>query len=122
MKTMTALSLGLLLCASTAIADLSSSQAKRLSAAATVVREIRDVPDQGIPEDLWGRADCVAVIPGMKKAAFIVGGEFGKGVISCRSGQSWSAPIFLELEKGSAGFQIGAEDIDLVLLMMNRPA
>jgi lipid-binding SYLF domain-containing protein len=120
LKTITALSLGLLLCASTAVADLSSSQAKRLSAAASVVREIRDVPDQGIPEYLWSRAECVAVIPGLKKAAFIVGGEFGKGVISCRSGQSWSAPIFFELEKGSAGFQIGAEDIDLVLLMMNR--
>ena len=56
----------------------------------------------------------------MKKAAFVIGGEFGRGVISCRSGQTWSAPLFIELQKGSAGFQIGAEQIDLVLLMLNR--
>lgn len=120
MKAIAALVFGLLLCASTAVAELSSSQIKRLSEAGSVVRELRGAPDKGIPEDLWGRADCVAVIPGVKKAAFIFGGEFGKGVISCRSGQSWSAPIFVELQKGSAGFQIGAEEIDLVLLMMNR--
>ena len=109
-----------LLCASTALADLSSSETKRLSEAASTVRELRGAPDNGIPEDLWNRAECVAVIPGLKKAAFIVGGEFGKGVISCRSGQTWSAPVFLELQKGSAGFQIGAEQVDVVLLMMNR--
>lgn len=103
MKTMVALSMGLLLCALTAFADVSSSEAKRLSDAATVVREFRATPDKGIPEDLWNRAECVAVIPGLKKAAFVIGGEFGKGVISCRSGQVWSAPIFLELQKGSAG-------------------
>src|SRR5207247_1878300 len=113
--------LGMLMSASTvALADLSSSDAKRLSEAATVVRELRATPDKGIPEDLWSRAECVAVIPGLKKAAFIIGGEYGKGVMSCRMGQSWSAPLFLEMEKGSAGFQIGAEQIDLVLLMMNR--
>ena len=113
-------SIAFLMCAATAFADLSSSESKRLSTAATVVRELRAMPDKGIPEDTWNRAECVAVIPGLKKAAFILGGEFGKGVVSCRSGKTWSAPIFLELQKGSAGFQIGAEQIDLVLLMMNR--
>ncbi|HZP49380.1 MAG TPA: lipid-binding SYLF domain-containing protein [Vicinamibacterales bacterium] len=120
MKVVLALGAAVLLCAQTARAELSSSEVKRLDAAAATVRELRATPDNGIPEDLWNRADCVAVIPGLKKAAFIVGGEFGKGVISCRRGEAWSAPIFLELEKGSAGFQIGAENVDLVLLVMNR--
>jgi len=106
--------------ASTAFADVSSSDAKRLSEASTVVRELRAAPDKGIPEDLWNKAECVAVIPGLKKAAFMIGGEFGKGVVSCRSGQTWSAPVFIELQKGSAGFQIGVEQVDLVLLIMNR--
>jgi SH3 domain-containing YSC84-like protein 1 len=101
-------------------ADLSPAQAKRLDEAAGVLRELRNVPDKSIPEDLWNRAACVTVIPGLKKAAFGIGGEYGKGVISCRSGQSWTPPVFIELGKGSAGFQIGAEQIDLVLLMMNR--
>src|SRR5947207_14047780 len=112
--------LGMVMSASTAFADVSSSDAKRLSEASTVVRELRAAPDKGIPEDLWNKAECIAVIPGLKKAAFMLGGEFGKGVISCRSGQNWSAPVFLEMEKGSAGFQIGAGQIDLILLMMNR--
>src|SRR5438132_9473474 len=120
MKRIIMLCAGLLLSASAALADISSSQANRLSDAATVVREFRAMPEKGIPEDMWNRADCVAVIPGLKKAAFVIGGEFGKGVISCRSGQTWSAPLFLELQKASAGFQIGAEQIDLVLLIMNR--
>jgi len=112
--------LGMVMSASTAFADVSSSDAKRLSEASTVVRELRAAPDKGIPEDLWNKAECVAVIPGLKKAAFMIGGEFGKGVVSCRSGQTWSAPVFIELQKGSAGFQIGVEQVDLVLLVMNR--
>jgi lipid-binding SYLF domain-containing protein len=110
----------LLLASAVGATDLSSSESKRLSNATNVVREFKSAPDQGIPERLWSRAECVTVIPNLKKAAFIVGGEYGKGVMSCRSGQTWSAPIFVELQKGSAGFQIGAEQVDLVLLMMNR--
>jgi SH3 domain-containing YSC84-like protein 1 len=94
-------------------------QTSRLRNATEVLTELRNTPE-GIPEDLWNKADCIAVIPSLKKAAFIVGGEYGKGVISCRTGKSWTAPVFLELEKGSAGFQIGAQQIDLVLLFMNR--
>src|SRR5438128_10726124 len=120
MKVMIAVAAGLLMCVSTALAAISSADAKRLSEAANVVRELRAAPDKGIPEDAWNRAECVAVIPGLKKAAFVIGGEFGKGVISCRLGQTWSAPVFLELQKGSAGFQIGAEQVDVVLLMLNR--
>jgi SH3 domain-containing YSC84-like protein 1 len=121
MRHVMAVSVSLLLASVvTGAADLSSSETKRLADAATVVREFRAAPDKGIPEDLWGRAECVTVIPNMKKAAFMVGGEYGKGVMSCRNAGSWSAPVFVELEKGSAGFQIGGEQVDLVLLMMNR--
>jgi lipid-binding SYLF domain-containing protein len=102
-------------------ADLTASESKRLDEAAAVVREFKAAPDnKGIPEDLWNKAECITVIPNMKKAAFMIGGEYGKGVMSCRTAGSWSAPVFIELEKGSAGFQIGGEQVDLILLMMNR--
>jgi len=121
MRQVVVLSSALLLAgAVAAAADLSGSESKRLSEATTVVQEFRAAPDKGIPENLWSKAECVTVIPKLKKAAFIIGGEYGKGVMSCRTGQTWSAPIFVELQKGSAGFQIGAEAVDLVLLMMNR--
>lgn len=110
----------LALAGSSAFAALSASEQKRLDEAAAVVRDLRAMPDKGIPEQLWNKAECVAVIPSMKKAAFVVGGEYGKGVISCRTGSSWSAPVFLRLAKGSWGLQIGAEQTDLVLLVMNR--
>src|SRR5262249_39981774 len=77
-------------------------------------------PEKGIPEDLWSKAQCVIVIPSIKKGAFVIGGEYGKGVMSCRSGRDWSGPVFMELAKGSWGLQIGAEQIDLVMLLMNR--
>jgi hypothetical protein len=73
-----------------------------------------------VPQDLWDRAACVIVIPSLKKAAFIVGGEYWKGLMSCRRDGAWSAPVFMELEKGSWGFQIGAESIDLVLLVLTK--
>ena len=93
---------------------------KRLGEAARVLAEIHAAPDSDIPQDLWDKAECIAVIPSVKKAAFIIGGEYGKGVISCRKTTGWSAPSFLLLEKGSWGFQIGGESIDLVLLIMNE--
>jgi lipid-binding SYLF domain-containing protein len=93
-----------------------ASEASRLTLAANAVREIRNE----IPEDYWSRARCVLVIPELKKAAFIIGGEYGKGVMSCRAGDQWSAPVFMELAKGSWGFQAGAEQADLVLLVMNE--
>ena len=92
--------------------------AKRLAEAATVLKEIHAAPDKDIPMELWEKAHCVAVIPSVKKAAFIIGGEYGKGVLSCRNGADWSAPSFLNLQKGSVGFQIGGESVDLVLLFM----
>ena len=93
-----------------------ASEASRLTLAANAVREIRNE----IPEEYWSRARCVLVIPELKKAAFIIGGEYGKGVMSCRAGEQWSAPVFMQLAKGSWGFQAGAEQADLVLLVMNE--
>ena len=107
--------------ATTAFAALSTGEQKRLTDSAGVVSAIRNA-DNGIPEDLWDKAACVIVIPDMKKAAFIVGGEYGKGVMSCRTANGWSSPVFMELEKGSWGFQAGAEEIDLVLLVTDKDA
>ena len=100
-------------------ADLSTREVHRIQEAATVLQEIHGVPDKDIPQELWNRAECVIVVPGLKKAAFIVGGEYGKGLMSCRHSGAWSAPIFMQVGKGSWGLQIGAQSIDLVLLVMN---
>lgn len=106
--------------AATAGADISSREAKRIEEAAAVLKEIHAVPEKDIPRELWNRAECVVVIPSLKKAAFVFGGEYGKGLMSCRHAGAWSAPIFLQLGKGSWGLQIGAQSIDLVLLVMNE--
>jgi lipid-binding SYLF domain-containing protein len=95
---------------------ITSGETARLTAAARIVQDIRG----DIPQQYWDRAHCVAVIPDLKKAAFIVGGEYGKGVMSCRAGDRWSAPVFMQLAKGSWGFQAGVEQVDLVLLIMNE--
>jgi lipid-binding SYLF domain-containing protein len=110
----------LCLVASSAFAELSKDEAKRLNQAATILSELRGSPDKGIPEQLWNKAECAVVIPSMKKAAFVVGGEYGSGVMSCRTKGEWSSPVFMQLAKGSWGLQIGAEEVDLVLLVMNR--
>ena len=103
-----------------ASAEVTKSQRDRLTEAAIVLDEIRAAGDKDISEDLWEKASCVAVIPSVKKAAFIVGGEYGKGIVSCRDGGGWSAPSFVMLQKGSVGFQLGGETVDLVLLVMNE--
>jgi len=116
--------LPLLLCVAffttTISADVSTSQRKRIEEAAVVLKEIHAVPDKDIPVELWNKAACVIVVPGLKKAAFVIGGEYGKGLMSCRRNGAWSAPIFMQVGKGSWGFQIGAQSIDLVLLVMNE--
>jgi SH3 domain-containing YSC84-like protein 1 len=98
---------------------LSAKEKERIDEAATVLKEIHAVPDKDIPEDLWNNAACVIVVPGLKKAAFVFGGEYGKGLMSCRQEGRWSAPVFMQIGKGSWGLQIGAQSIDLVLLVMN---
>ena len=120
MKTVCLVTLASLIWSAEAFANLSTSEQERVQKAAEVVQALREAPDKGSPEDLWGKAECVIVMPSVKKAAFGVGGEFGKGVMSCRQASGWSAPVFMELAKGSVGFQIGAQATDLVLLVMNR--
>lgn len=102
---------------STAAASIDKSDRERLAKSATVLVSFRE---GDIPAGVWNKAACVAVIPDMKKIAFVLGGQHGKGVMSCRVGNTWSAPAFIELTKGSFGFQAGVQEIDLVLLVMNR--
>ena len=96
--------------------------AKRLRDAATVFSEVMAAPDKGIPEDLLGKAHCVVIVPDLKTAAFMVGGKYGKGYLSCRlaSGTGWSAPATVRIEGGSVGFQIGGSSADLIMLVMNE--
>jgi SH3 domain-containing YSC84-like protein 1 len=109
-----------MLAASPAFAAPTKEEAKRLSESGAILDELRATPEKGISDDLWNKAECVIVIPSIKKGAFVVGGEYGKGVMSCRNGREWGAPIFMQIAKGSWGLQIGGEQIDLVMLVMNR--
>ncbi len=92
---------------------------KRIQASADVLNEIMSAPDKGIPAKLLSSAHCVAIVPGMKKAGFIVGGKYGKGVLTCRRNGSWSAPATIRIEGGSFGLQIGGGETDIVMLIMN---
>jgi lipid-binding SYLF domain-containing protein len=120
MKTILTFTIAVCFVATTAFAALSKDEVQRLREGAGILTELRASPDKGIPEELWKRAECVIVIPSMKTAAFIVGGEYGSGVMSCRTGTAWSNPLFMQLAKGSLGLQIGGKETDLVLLLMNR--
>lgn len=92
---------------------------ERLQNAGSVLREIMDAPDKGIPEEVLDGAKCIVVVPHLIKAGFIVGGKHGRGVASCRTANGWSAPAFVSVGGGSWGLQIGAEGVDLVMLVMN---
>lgn len=95
---------------------------KRLDAAALVMKEIMSTPDKSIPQDLLNKSQCVVVVPGLKKGAFIIGGKYGRGFVSCRhaNGIGWSAPGAVRVEGGSFGFQIGGAETDVVMLIMNQ--
>jgi SH3 domain-containing YSC84-like protein 1 len=95
---------------------------KRLDEATAVLTEIMGTPDRGIPQDLLENAHCVVIVPGLKTAAFLVGGKYGKGYVSCRnkSGVGWSAPGTVRIEGGSVGFQIGGSTTDLIMLVMTE--
>jgi SH3 domain-containing YSC84-like protein 1 len=92
----------------------------RVEAAGAVLNEIESAPDQGIPEEVLGSTECVAVVPSLLKGGFIVGGRYGRGVASCRTEKGWSAPAFFMVGGGSVGFQIGGQAVDLVMLVMNK--
>ncbi|MFZ1136096.1 MAG: lipid-binding SYLF domain-containing protein [Candidatus Korobacteraceae bacterium] len=91
----------------------------RLQASGVVLHEIMEAPDKGIPEEVLNGAKCIAVVPSMGKGGFIVGGEHGRGVVTCRTAHGWSAPAFISIGGGNFGFQAGVESVDLVVLFMN---
>jgi SH3 domain-containing YSC84-like protein 1 len=93
---------------------------KRLRHTADAFREIMATPDKAIPHSLLDRAECVVIVPGMKKAAFVVGGEYGRGFASCRTRHGWSGPSAVRMAGGNFGLQLGADSTDLVLLVMNE--
>ncbi|MGC2299960.1 MAG: lipid-binding SYLF domain-containing protein [Acidobacteriaceae bacterium] len=93
--------------------------ATRLDAARDVLNQIMATPDKQIPESILRQATCVAVVPGMLKGAFIFGAEYGQGVVTCRTPRGWSGPVFIRMEGGSWGFQIGGQGTDLVLVAVN---
>lgn len=101
-------------------AEDKSDASGRLDKAADVLQAITSAPDKGIPEDVMNGAMCVAVVPHMVKAGLGIGGEHGKGVATCKTTNGWSAPAFFTVSGGSFGLQIGAEGVDLVMLMMNE--
>lgn len=111
-----------LLAAPTAMASDREDDVARTQRAAQVFKEIMDTPDKGIPHGLLDSAKCVAIVPGDKKFAFIFGGSYGRGVVTCRTSHGWSAPMFLAIDGGSVGYQIGGSSTDLVMLFMNEGA
>src|SRR6266404_8870065 len=126
MKNWKAILMGALLIAPTAFArgdENAKDETKRLENAGTVMDEILNVPDD-IPQDLLDKARCVVVLPSVLKAAFVVGGSYGRGVMVCRTGEHfrgpWGAPVMMALEGGSVGLQIGGEATDFVILVMNN--
>jgi lipid-binding SYLF domain-containing protein len=104
----------------TKVKEINTKASARIEAAGTVLDEIQAAPDQRIPEEVLGSAECVAVIPSLLKGGFIFGGRYGRGVASCRTEKGWSAPAFFTIGGGSFGLQIGGQAVDLVMLIMNK--
>jgi lipid-binding SYLF domain-containing protein len=104
--------------------SVNSVIAQRLSDATTAFQEIMATPDKDIPQDLLDRSQCIVIVPGLKKGAFIFGAQYGKGFISCRdkNGAGWTGPAAVTVEGGSFGFQIGGQETDVVMLLMNKGA
>lgn len=102
-----------------AAGDDTSKIDNRLAAAKDVITQIMAVPDKAVPNDIARKAVCVGVVPNMKKGAFIVGGDYGQGVVTCRTAHGWSAPVFIRMAGGSWGLQIGGQSTDLVLVALN---
>lgn len=92
----------------------------RIDAAKSVLEEIMGAGDRSIPMNILEQATCVGVVPGMMKGAFVFGGQYGQGVVTCRTGHGWSAPVFIRMAGGSFGFQIGGQAVDLVLVAVNE--
>jgi SH3 domain-containing YSC84-like protein 1 len=110
----------LALCGLACAGENRDKQIDRVQDAGTVLHEIMDTPDRGIPEEILGSAKCVAVVPSMLKGGFVFGGEYGRGVASCRTENGWSAPAFFGIGGGSFGLQIGGQAVDLIMVVMNE--
>ncbi len=118
------LSMSLTLLTATAVTSLAAGKddvGHRLKESATVLSEVMSAADKSIPQDLMDKAHCVVIVPGLKKGAFIIGGKYGKGFISCRrkGHDGWSAPGAVRIEGGSVGFQIGGSESDVIMLVLN---
>lgn len=113
--------LGLSLSVFLAVSSFAAEEdAKRLQASGEVLKEIMGTEDKAIPADLFAKAKCAVIIPGMKKAGFVISGKYGRGYASCRSNGGWSAPAAMRMEGGGVGFQIGASETDVIMLMMSE--
>jgi len=108
-----------LTCTASAASSREDLQA-RMDAAKTVLDQIMAANDATIPLNILHQATCVGVVPGLIKGAFIVGGQYGQGVVTCRTGHGWSAPVFIRMAGGSFGFQIGGQSTDLILVAVNE--
>jgi lipid-binding SYLF domain-containing protein len=106
----------------TAVASDREDDVNRTQKAAQVFKEIMNTPDQGIPSNLLESSKCIAIIPGDKKFAFVFGGSYGRGIATCRTEHGWSAPMFVAIDSGSVGYQIGGSSTDIVMLFMNDHA
>jgi lipid-binding SYLF domain-containing protein len=118
-KTLALICLSFMLTSAAYAASSRESLQDRIDAAKAVLDEIMKAQDRSIPLDVLRHATCVAVVPGMVKGAFIFGGQYGQGVVTCRTGHGWSAPVFIRMAGGSWGLQIGGQSTDLVLVAMN---
>lgn len=108
--------------AGSCVLSAASEADKRLQAAASVFSEVMSISEKSIPQDLLNKAECIVIVPGLKKGAFIVGGKYGRGFMVCRksSGLGWSAPAAIKVEGGSFGFQIGGAETDAIMLVLNK--
>jgi len=122
LKRILAVTILMALASLTAVASDREDDVNRTQKAAQVFREIMNTPDQGIPSNLLESAKCIAIIPGDKKFAFVFGGSYGRGIATCRTGRGWSAPMFVAIDGGSVGYQIGGSSTDLVMPFMNDHA
>jgi lipid-binding SYLF domain-containing protein len=114
------IALVVLLSTTLALAGNRDDDIDRLQSSATIIKEIMSAPDAGVPNEVIDNSKCIAVIPSMLKAAFGVGGAYGKGVASCRTDKGWSAPAFFTIKGGSFGFQIGGQAADIIMFIMNE--
>ncbi len=118
-KTIASICLSLFLTCAAFAASSRDDLQSRVDAAKVVLDQILSAQDRSIPLDILHQATCVAVVPGMIKGAFVFGGQYGQGIVTCRTGHGWSAPVFIRMAGGSFGFQIGGQSTDLVLVAVN---